>query len=294
MRIGSRPANRRPLAAIRRRDRRVRCPPKRLITSPTVSWLNLLTPSAAVIAIFLAIALVIQSFRHGRQIRRIEQQIASAGLTAYDPTLERLKALSGLSEKQGTQPAAAGGRRQPIASRRTQIIVAAVVGGPDRRGRRVGGLLAQRLLVRQEDHHIGQSRHQATPGPAPRPAPPHDDHPGGVASAPPPPRSPARRRSRSRSITAAAYRAPPATSSVPKLTSVGYSLGTIGNAPNGEANAAVSSVQYVTKSDLDAACSVATALGVAPAHVTALTLMPAVPGRNAGVVVLVGRDLASG
>jgi len=91
-----------------------------------VSWLNLLTPSAAIIAIFLAIALVIQSFRHGRRIRRLEQQITSAGLTAYDPTLERLKALSGLSDKKDRSAADADGR-QPIASRRTQVIVATVV-----------------------------------------------------------------------------------------------------------------------------------------------------------------------
>jgi hypothetical protein len=55
-----------------------------------VSWLNLLTPSAAVIAIFLAIALVVQSFRHGRAIRRLEQQLASSGLSANDPALRRL------------------------------------------------------------------------------------------------------------------------------------------------------------------------------------------------------------
>ena len=52
--------------------------------------------------------------------------------------------------------------------------------------------------------------------------------------------------------------------------------------------------QYVTRSDLDAACSVATALGVAPAHVTALTLLPASQAGSAGVVVLVGKDIAAG
>jgi len=256
-----------------------------------VSWLNLLTPSAAIIAIFLAIALVIQSFRHGRRIRRLEQQITSAGLTAYDPTLERLKALSGLSDKKDRSAADADGR-QPIASRRTQVIVATVVA----------------LLIAAGVAWAVTSRNSSSPAKpsasarsTTKPTPTHKTTSTGTST--------------THVVTASCATATPVTSPStvtvaiyngsgvagaagnvigPKLTSVGYSLGTIGNAPNGVSNAPVSSVQYVSRSDLDAACSVATALGVAPAHVTALSLLPASQAGSAGVVVLVGKDIAAG
>ncbi len=255
-----------------------------------MSWFNLLTPSAAVIAIFLAIALVIQSFRHGRRIRRLEQQIASAGLTAYDPTLDRLKALSGLSDTKDRGKASADGRA-PIASRRTQIIVATVV----------AVLIAAGVAWAVTSHNSSTS---AKPGASAKSTTtPTTTH-----------RATSTGTSTTHVVTASCATATPVTSPStvtvavyngsgvagaaanvigPKLTSVGYSLGTIANAPNGVSGAPVSSVQYVTRSDLDAACSVATALGVAPAHVSALTLLPASQAGNAGVVVLVGKDIAS-
>jgi len=255
-----------------------------------VSWFNLLTPSAAVIAIFLAIALVIQSFRHGRQIRRLEQQIASAGLSAYDPTLERLKALSGLSEKKDPSGARAEAR-EPIASRRTQIIVATVV----------AVLIAAGVAWAVMSHSSSSGKPSASAKSTTKPTSTHKTTPTGTST--------------THVVTASCATAAPITSPStvtvavyngsgvagaagnvigPKLTSVGYSVGTIGNAPNGVSDAPVSSVQYVTRSDLDAACSVATALGVARAHVTALTLLPASQAGNAGVVVLVGKDIAAG
>lgn len=256
-----------------------------------MSWFNLLTPSAAVIAIFLAIALVIQSFRHGRQIRRLEQQITSAGLTAYDPTLERLKALSGLPDKKDRSGAGADGR-VPIASRRTQIIVATVV----------AVLIAAGVAWAVMSHNGSSSaRPGASAKSTTKPTPTHRSTPTGTST--------------THVVTASCATAAPVTSPStvtvavyngsgvagaagnvvgPKLTSVGYSVGTIANAPNGVSDTPVSSVQYVTRSDLDAACSVATALGVAPAHVTALTLLPVAQAGNAGVLVLVGRDIAAG
>jgi hypothetical protein len=257
-----------------------------------VSWFNLLTPSAAVLAIFLAIALVIQSFRHGRRIRRLEQQIASAGLTAYDPALERLKAISGLSEKK-QRSGTGDDAHAPIASRRTQIIVAAVVGALIVAGvawavvSRNSSTAAKRGASAKS---TTTTTHRATRTGTTGSTTTHAVTASCATAAPV--ASPS-------SVNVAVYNGsgvPGAAGNVigPKLTSVGYSVGTIGNAPSGVSGAAVSSVQYVTRADLDAACSVATALGVAPAHVTALTLMPASQAGNAGVVVLVGRDIASG
>lgn len=255
-----------------------------------MSWLNLLTPSAAVLAIFLGIALVIQSFRHGRQIRRIEQQIASAGLTAYDPTLERLKELSGLSEKKPPAEDRATGR--PIASRRTQIIVAAIV----------GVVIIAGVAWAVSSHNSSSSKPSTSAKATTHTATTHTatstkttvTTPAAVVSC-----ATATPISNPSDVTVSVYNAsgvPGAAGKVigPKLTSIGYSVGTIGNAPNGVSDATVSSVQYVTKSDLPAACSVATALGVSTHDVTALTVMPGSQAGSARVVVLVGRDIAGG
>jgi len=254
-----------------------------------VSWFNLLTPSAAVIAVFLAIALVIQSFRHGRQIRRLEQQIASAGLTAYDPTLERLKALSGLSEKK-RRPESDGDGRAPMASRRTQIIVALVV----------AILIAAGIAWAVTSHNSSSTAKSGTSAKSTTaPATPHKVAPTGTTHAVTASCATATPITSPSTVTVAVYNGSGVAGAArdvigPKLTSVGYAVGTTANAPNGVSDAAVSSVQYVTRSDLDAACSVATALGVPPAHVARLTLMPASQAGSAGVVVLVGRDIASG
>jgi len=257
-----------------------------------VSWLNLLTPSAAIIAIFLALALVIQSFRHGRQIRRLEQQLASAGLTAYDPTLERLKALSGLSEGK-PEPGASG--RKPIASRRTQVIVAAVVAVVI-----AAGIVWAVAFHKSSSSKAGASAKSKTSATKPT----HTATSTGTTTTTTRPVSTsacanATPVSNPSATTVSVYNASGVAGAAgkiigPKLSSVGYAIGTVGNAPNGMTDAAVSSIQYVSTSDLDAACSVATALGVAPTHVTSLTVMPASQAGTAGVVVLVGRDIASG
>jgi hypothetical protein len=275
----------------RRRDRRARCPPIGLITSPTVSWLNLLTPSAAILAIFLALALVVQSFRHGRQIRRLEQQIASAGLTAHDPSLQRLKTLSGLSE---TKQESGGGGRQPIASRRTQIIVAGVVGAL---------IVAGVAWIALARNNSPSSKASASAKPTTHTTTTHSATSTGTTTTTRPAAAltcaNATPASTPSATTVSVYNGSGVVGAAgkvvgPKLSSVGYTLGTIGNAPTGVSNAALSSIQYVTKSDLDAACSVATALGVASGHVTSLTLIPASQAGNAGVIVLVGRDIAYG
>lgn len=240
------------------------------------------------IAIFLAIALVIQSFRHGRQIRRLEQQIASAGLSAYDPTLERLKALSGLSEKKA-RPAAKEPAGKPIASRRTQIVVAAIVAvliaagvawAVSSRGgssSSTTGATAKSTAKSKTTHKTTTTTTHAVTASCATVAP---------VSSP-------------SSVDVAVYNGSGVTGAAkdviaPKLTAVGYTVGTIADAPNGITGEATSSVQYVTRSDLAAACSVATALGVEPSHVTALTLMPESQTGSSGVVVLIGKDIAAG
>jgi hypothetical protein len=247
--------------------------------SPTVSWLNLLTPSAAIIAIFLAVALVVQSIRHGRQIRRIEQQISSAGLASYDPTLDRLKELSGLSERPNDV-----GPKGPPPGRRPLVIAGIVVGaiivagiiwalvggGSSSSSSASTGTATTHTSVTQTTTHTATTSALLCANVAP------------VAS-------PA-------AVTVSVYNgsgvAGAARNTVgPKITGVGYTLGTVGNAP-GATVSTTSSIQYVTKADIPAACSIATALGVAPTHVRSLTVVTPAQAGASGVVVLVGKDIA--
>ena len=87
-----------------------------------MDWVDLLTPSAAVLALFIAIGLVVQSIRHGRAIRRLEQGLAQAGGVAVEASLERIQQL------QARASISSGEAMPPSALvRRAGVIVAAVV-----------------------------------------------------------------------------------------------------------------------------------------------------------------------
>ena len=246
-----------------------------------MSWLNLLTPSAAIIAIFLAVALVVQSIRHGRQIRRIEQQISSAGIASYDPTLDRLKELSGLTER----PAAAG-RKAPASGRRPLVIGGIVV----------AAIIVIAIIWALVGSGGSSSSSSASTGGAKtqtRPATTTTTHTATTAASlcadVAPVANPA-------AVTVSVYNGSGVAGAArnivgPKITGVGYALGTVGNAP-GATVSPTSSIQYVAKTDIPAACSIATALGVAPAHITTLSVVTPAQAGTSGVVVVVGKDIA--
>lgn len=64
-----------------------------LASSVVDKWLELLTPSAAALAILFAIALVIQSIRHGRALRRLESRVAEREGAGARVSLDRLREL---------------------------------------------------------------------------------------------------------------------------------------------------------------------------------------------------------
>ena len=87
-----------------------------------MDWVDLLTPSAAVLALFIAVGLVVQSIRHGRAIKRLEQGLAQAGGVAVEASLERIQQL------QARANISSGEVGPPSALlRRAGVIVAAVV-----------------------------------------------------------------------------------------------------------------------------------------------------------------------
>jgi hypothetical protein len=71
-----------------------------------MDWLELVTPSLAILALFAAAALVVQSVRHGRAIRRVEDRLSeSGGSAASQAALDRIAALqSRASLSQGNLP----------------------------------------------------------------------------------------------------------------------------------------------------------------------------------------------
>jgi LytR cell envelope-related transcriptional attenuator len=94
-------------------------------------WTSLLTPSAAVLALLLAIALVIQAIRHGRSVRRLESRLAEREGAAARVSLDRLAQLqrragtsTGLLEPKRSSP-----RLPPLGNLAAVVGVLAVVTG---------------------------------------------------------------------------------------------------------------------------------------------------------------------
>ena len=58
-----------------------------------MEWLDLVVPSAAILAVFGVVALLVVAIRQGRAIRRIEQRLAERGEAAVEAPLQRIAEL---------------------------------------------------------------------------------------------------------------------------------------------------------------------------------------------------------
>jgi LytR cell envelope-related transcriptional attenuator len=94
-------------------------------------WLDLLTPSAAALALLLAIALIVQTVRHGRSVRRLESRLAEREGAAARVSLDRLTQLqrragtsTGMNESTRDSP-----RLPPLGNIAAVLAVLALVGG---------------------------------------------------------------------------------------------------------------------------------------------------------------------
>ncbi len=93
-----------------------------------MEWVDLLTPAAAIFALFLAVALIVQSVRQSRAIRRIEQQLAEGGGTAEEEALERVRQLQQrMSTSEGVK--APGSRLRAVAIVIAVVVLIALVAG---------------------------------------------------------------------------------------------------------------------------------------------------------------------
>lgn len=94
-----------------------------------MEWIDLVTPAAAVFALFLALALVVQSIRQSRAIRRVEQQLAEGAGTAQEEALERVRQLQvRMDTSEGVKPQRSGWRTAGIAVA-VVVVVALIAGG---------------------------------------------------------------------------------------------------------------------------------------------------------------------
>lgn len=92
-----------------------------------MEWLRLVAPSAAVLALFLGVGLLVQSIRQGRAIRRLEQRLAEGEGRASRASLERIAALqTRASVSSGASPG--GGRTRVLVLGSVALVVVVLAG----------------------------------------------------------------------------------------------------------------------------------------------------------------------
>lgn len=89
-----------------------------------MEWLDLVAPSAAILALFAAVGLVVQSIRQGRAIRRLEDRLAQGGGASVEAPLERVQQLQARAAVSSGE-----GPRISRGTIRTALVAAAVVSG---------------------------------------------------------------------------------------------------------------------------------------------------------------------
>jgi septal ring-binding cell division protein DamX len=83
-----------------------------------MAWLDLVTPSAAILGLFAAVGLIIVAIRQGRAIRRLEERLARQGEAATPAPLQRI------AELQARQKVSSG---TPSLERQLRMVGAIVV-----------------------------------------------------------------------------------------------------------------------------------------------------------------------
>lgn len=94
---------------------------------------DLLAPSAAILAIFVAIGLVVQSIRQGRAIRRLEERLAERGDAAAEASLQRVAQLQARAQVSsgdgGAGPLGRDGVRTGLAVLGVVVVLLLAAGG---------------------------------------------------------------------------------------------------------------------------------------------------------------------
>jgi hypothetical protein len=94
-----------------------------------MDWLELLAPTAAILALFVAVGLAVQSVRQGRVIRRLQEQVANGGGVAARESLDRIQQLQtrAATSQGGLKPPGRGLRvALPVA---VGVLILCLIGG---------------------------------------------------------------------------------------------------------------------------------------------------------------------
>ncbi len=258
-----------------------------------MSWLNLLTPTAAVLAVFLAAAALLQSIRNSRALRSIHDRLADAGFAAKEVEVAALKKIGDVPTATAAAAASSGEDRPQREPRpkssplRTSWIVGAII---------IVGLIAVGWILFGGNSSSSGSTAAApatntttTPGLGTGTTPP--THPVVVTACShvTPVASPS-------SVTVSVYNGSGVAGAAgqivsPKLSSVGYAIGVIANAQETQP-LTTTAIQYAKARDANAACNVAAVLGVKGSHVVLMTPAQRTQAGTSNVAVLVGTDIA--
>lgn len=244
-----------------------------------MAWLDLVVPSAAILALFGVVALVVVAVLQGRKVRRLEDRLARTGEAAEDAPLQRIAELQARHAVSSGTPGAGGSLRTAGVVGLVALALIAAIGG------------VWYLFVRDDGGGGTQAdtpASTASTGTAPAEPPTPVDTtvvPENVAPVADP------------SIyTVAVFNATGIAGAAgdvvaPRLTNEGWSVPLIANEPNAVTGLKESVVMY-SRGKRRVAQNVAKDLGV--------TRAPPLDGYtaeqigNADVVVVVGLDLANG
>lgn len=249
-----------------------------------MEWVDLVTPALAVIGVFLGVGLIVQSVRHARAIRRLEDRLAGTGAAAADAPLQRLQELQ---QRAATSSGARGSLtgRTPVVAAATVVALLVVAAG------------AWAVFLRDS----GGGADTAGPGTT---TPGTTASTGTTSTAAPADPNLCRNLTPlddNALTTVSIFNASGITGAArgkvqPEISIKGYTIDTVDNPPDGRSDLQTTVVQFVTPEDRNAACNVARDLKIRPLKVTPLEGFSAeqVGGDEVNVVVLVGVDLADG
>jgi LytR cell envelope-related transcriptional attenuator len=244
-----------------------------------MEWLDLVVPSAAILALFGVVALVVLAIRQGRAIRRLEERLARSGDAAVDAPLQRI------AELQARQRVSQGGLS--AGQFRTAGVVALVAIALFAA---IGGVWY--LFVKDGSSASASSDTPAQPAGASNGSP--------TTTVPKPvdstlvPADPPILDDKS-AFTVAVFNASGVSGAAadviaPQLTNEGWTVSKVDNPPDGETGRTQSVVMYA-KGKQDVAQNVAKTLGIKRAP--PLDGYTSAQTGDADVVVLVGTDIAN-
>jgi len=94
-----------------------------------MEWLDLVTPTAAILALFGVVALIVVAIRQGRAIRRLEERLSKVGESAVEAPLQRIAELQARHQVSEGAPSVQRQLRLGAVIGVTALVLVAAIGG---------------------------------------------------------------------------------------------------------------------------------------------------------------------